>query len=71
MAKLRERIMNIIEISGLIKNYPLGETTVRALRGIDLSIEEGEFMSIVGPPAAEKTTLLNVIGCIDFATVAA
>jgi putative ABC transport system ATP-binding protein len=68
MAKLRERIMNIIEISGLIKNYPLGETTVRALRGIDLSIEEGEFMSIVGPSGSGKTTLLNVIGCIDFAT---
>jgi putative ABC transport system ATP-binding protein len=68
MAKLRERIMNIIEISGLIKNYPLGETTVRALRGVDLAIEEGEFMSIVGPSGSGKTTLLNVIGCIDFAT---
>lgn len=60
--------MNIIEIKGLIKNYPLGETIVRALRGIDITIQEGEFMSIVGPSGSGKTTLLNVIGCIDFAT---
>jgi putative ABC transport system ATP-binding protein len=60
--------MNIIEIKGLIKNYPLGETTVHALRGVSLKIREGEFMSIVGPSGSGKTTLLNIIGCIDFAT---
>ena len=41
--------MDIIEIKSLIKNYPLGETTVHALRGVDLTIREGELMSIVGP----------------------
>jgi putative ABC transport system ATP-binding protein len=60
--------MNIIETKGLKKNYPLGSTTVHALRGIDLSIETGDFMSIVGPSGSGKTTLLNVIGCIDHAT---
>ena len=60
--------MNIIEIKGLMKDYPLGETTVHALRGIDLAIAQGSFMSIVGPSGSGKTTLLNVIGCIDFAT---
>jgi putative ABC transport system ATP-binding protein len=60
--------MNIIETAGLKKNYPLGNTTVHALRGIDLSIEKGDFMSIVGPSGSGKTTLLNVIGCIDHAT---
>ncbi|HRY29070.1 MAG TPA: ABC transporter ATP-binding protein [Elusimicrobiota bacterium] len=60
--------MNIIEIKGLKKDYPLGNTVVKALRGIDIAVEEGEFMSIVGPSGSGKTTLLNVIGCIDFAT---
>ena len=41
--------MNIIEISKLKKDYPLGKTIVHALRGIDFSVEEGSFMSIVGP----------------------
>ncbi|MBF0258550.1 MAG: ABC transporter ATP-binding protein [Desulfamplus sp.] len=60
--------MNIIEIKGLKKDYPLGKTTVNAVRGVDLNIEEGEFISIIGPSGSGKTTLLNVIGCIDTAT---
>ncbi len=60
--------MNIIEIKGLKKEYPLGNTIVPALRGVDLEVAEGEFMSIIGPSGSGKTTLLNVIGCIDFAT---
>jgi len=61
-------IVNIIEIKGLTKDYPLGNTTVHALRGIDLNINEGDFMSIIGPSGSGKTTLLNIIGCIDFAS---
>jgi len=60
--------VNIIETRGLIKDYALGNTTVHALRGIDLAIEKGDFLSIVGPSGSGKTTLLNIIGCIDFAT---
>ena len=60
--------MNIIEIKGLKKDYPLGATIVPALRGVDLEVAEGDFMSIIGPSGSGKTTLLNVIGCIDFAT---
>lgn len=60
--------MNIIEISGLKKDYALGKTTVHALRGVDLTIEKGDLMSIIGPSGSGKTTLLNVIGCIDGAT---
>ncbi len=60
--------MNLIEIKGLKKNYPLGETIVHAVRGVDLTINEGEFMSIIGPSGSGKTTMLNVIGCIDTAT---
>jgi len=60
--------LNIIEITGLKKNYPLGTTTVHALRGVDLTIREGDFVSIIGPSGSGKTTLLNVIGCIDHAS---
>jgi len=60
--------VNIIEIQGLVKDYPLGKTTVHAIRGIDLSIPKGDLVSIVGPSGSGKTTLLNVIGCIDHAT---
>ncbi len=60
--------MKIIEIEGVKKDYPLGKTTVHALRNVDLSVKEGDFLSIVGPSGSGKTTLLNIIGCIDDAT---
>jgi putative ABC transport system ATP-binding protein len=60
--------MNIIELNGVKKDYPLGNTTVHAVRGVDLCVEEGDFFSIVGPSGSGKTTLLNLIGCIDNAT---
>ncbi len=60
--------MNIIELSGIKKDYPLGNTTVNALRGVDLNIEEGGFLSIIGPSGSGKTTLLNLIGCVDTPT---
>jgi len=60
--------VNIIEINGVTKDYALGTTTVHALRGIDLTIEEGDLMTIMGPSGSGKTTLLNVVGCIDQAT---
>ena len=60
--------MNVIELKNVKKNYPLGATTVHALRGVDLAIKEGDFISIVGPSGSGKTTLLNIIGCIDHAT---
>lgn len=60
--------MNIIEIKNLKKDYLLGKTIVPALRGIDFSVEKGEFLSVIGPSGSGKTTLLNIIGCIDSAT---
>jgi putative ABC transport system ATP-binding protein len=61
--------MNVIEVKEVKKDYPLGKTTVRALRGVDLRVEEGAFLSIIGPSGSGKTTLLNIIGCIDCPTV--
>jgi putative ABC transport system ATP-binding protein len=58
----------IIEVTGVIKDYPLGKLKVRALHGIDLVIERGEFTTIAGPSGSGKTTLLNLIGCVDVPT---
>lgn len=60
--------MTIIEMKGVKKDYPLGDTTVHALRGVDMSVEEGDLFSVVGPSGSGKTTLLNILGCIDNAT---
>lgn len=60
--------MNIIEMKGVKKDYPLGQTTVHALKGVDFTVEEGDFLSIIGPSGSGKTTLLNIIGCIDLPT---
>jgi putative ABC transport system ATP-binding protein len=60
--------MNVIELTQVKKDYPLGATTVHAVRGVDLAIEQGDFVSIIGPSGSGKTTLLNIIGCIDHAT---
>lgn len=58
----------IVEITNVVKEYPLGNQVVQALRGINLSIERGEFTTIAGPSGSGKTTLLNLIGCIDVPT---
>ncbi len=60
--------MSLIEMTGVIKDYPLGQTTVHALKGVDLRVEMGDFLSIIGPSGSGKTTLLNIIGCIDTPT---
>ncbi len=55
----------IIEMSGLEKSYGAGRNKIRVLRGIDLSIEKGEVVSVTGPSGTGKSTLLNLIGCLD------
>jgi putative ABC transport system ATP-binding protein len=58
----------LIKMKDVTKVYPLGETEVHALRGIDISIKKGEFISIIGPSGSGKSTLMHIIGCLDIAT---
>lgn len=60
--------MSVIKLENVKKDYMLGKVTVPALRGINLDIEPGDFLSIAGPSGSGKTTLLNLIGCIDKST---
>ena len=58
----------MIETQNLEKEYELGSQRVKALNGINLSVDKGEFISIMGPSGSGKTTLMNIIGCLDTPT---
>lgn len=58
----------IVEVENVIKEYPLGKLSVRALDGVSVTFGEGEFAAIAAPSGAGKTTLLNLIGCVDVPT---
>lgn len=55
----------MIELKSVKKRYEMGDNIVMALNGVDISIKEGEFVSIVGPSGSGKSTLMNIIGCLD------
>lgn len=58
----------MIELKNVKKRYEMGDNIVMALNGVDISIKEGEFVSIVGPSGSGKSTLMNIIGCLDVVT---
>lgn len=55
----------IIQVSELRKDYHIGEVTVHALRRVDMEIKEGEFLAIMGASGSGKSTMLNILGCLD------
>jgi len=57
-----------IIVKDLVKAYRLGKVEVQALRGLSMSVKEGEIVSIIGPSGSGKTTLLNIVGGLDTAT---
>src|SRR5579863_9140090 len=64
----RSKMGDIVSIQNVYKEYPLDKVVVPALQGVSLTVEQGDFLSIVGPSGSGKTTLLNLIGCVDTAT---
>lgn len=57
--------MAIIEMRGIQRRYSVGEVAVNAIRGLDLTVETGEFVSVMGPSGSGKSTLMNILGCLD------
>jgi putative ABC transport system ATP-binding protein len=58
----------VIRIENLTRFYTIGEETVRALNGINLSIQKNEYVALMGPSGSGKSTLMNIIGCLDTPT---
>ena len=58
----------LIEVKNLVREFPAGDTTIRILHGLELTLYQGEMVAIIGQSGSGKSTLMNILGCLDKAT---
>jgi len=58
-------MMPVISLRGVKRYFTLGDITVKAIRGLDMDVEKGEFLAVMGPSGSGKSTLMNILGCLD------